>query len=366
MAVVDEDEARHETYPVVDLEAKEVLLAGGLDPSELDLRFHQQMVYAVTMRTIKAFEQALGRTIRWPWSSSDKNRLTNRLRLYPHASGDANAHFDPTTGAIRFGYAPPTDANGNPTSVDELVFTSLSFDVIAHETVHALLSAIFPVSPGGMTAEAQALHEGLADIVALLGHFEFRDAVVETIERTGGRIYAPTMAADVEAPTADRLILAERARANPLLEIAPQFGAALGMGGALRTALGSPPDPAALALATEPHDRGIDPGCGRLRRPLQRPFAPHPRPHAHRGRLECDGRSRADPPGSRRAPRRGGDEDRTALHDHLRPGARLLSAGQRGFRRLPARDRHLRHGGRPQRRLGVSRRRSSTASARAG
>jgi uncharacterized protein (DUF2384 family) len=254
VAVVDEDEARHETYPMVDLEAKEVLLAGGLDPSELDLRFHQQMVYAVTMRTIKAFEQALGRAIRWPWSSSDKNRLTNRLRLYPHASGDANAHFDPSTGAIRFGYAPPTDANGNPTSVDELVFTSLSFDVIAHETVHALLSAIFPVSPA--TNDAAALHEGLADIVALLGHFEFRDAVVETIERTGGRIYAPTMAADVEAPTSDRLILAERARANPLLEIAPQFGAALGMGGALRTALGSPPDPAALALATEPHDRG--------------------------------------------------------------------------------------------------------------
>ena len=215
VAVVDEDEARHETYPVVDLEAKEVLLAGGLDPSELDLRFHQQMVYAVTMRTIKAFEQALGRTIRWPWSSSNKNRLTDRLRLYPHASGDANAHFDPDTGAIRFGYAPPTDANGNPTSVDELVFTSLSFDVIAHETVHALLSAIFPVSPMGMTAEAQALHEGLADIVALLGHFEFRDAVVETIERTGGRIYAPTMAADVEAPTSDRLILAERASSQP-------------------------------------------------------------------------------------------------------------------------------------------------------
>lgn len=255
VAVIDEDEARNQTYPPVNLEAKEVLLAGGLDPSELDLQFHQQMVYAVTMRTIKAFEQALGRTIRWPWAMDPPLRLEDHLRLYPHARRDANAHFDPSDGSIRFGYAPPLDATGNQTTTDELVFTALSFDVIAHETVHAILTTVFPDVAQGMSDEARSFHEGIADIVALLQHFEFREAVIETIERTGGRIYAPTMAADVEAPTSERLILAERVATNPLLEIAPQFGAAVGMGGALRTALGSPPDPAAL-LETDPHARG--------------------------------------------------------------------------------------------------------------
>lgn len=263
VAVIDEDEARGQTYPPVDLEAKEVLLAGGLDPSELDLRFHQQMVYAVTMRTIKAFEQALGRTIRWPWAKDPPRRpgnrpgrLKDRLRIYPHATTDANAHFDQATGSIRFGYARPWTTEGIQANSDEIVFTTLSFDVIAHETVHAILSAIFPSINQYMSERAQSLHEGIADIVALLQHFEFRDAVIETIERTGGRIYAPTLTADVEAPTADRLILAERGLTNPLLEIAPQFGAAVGMGGALRTALGSPPDPAALETITEPHARG--------------------------------------------------------------------------------------------------------------
>ena len=256
VAVIDEDETRNRTYPPVDLEAKEVLLAGGLDPSELDLRFHQQMVYAVTMRTIKAFEQALGRTIRWPWAKNPPVRHEDKLRLYPHATVSANAHFDPGSGSIRFGYTPISDAAGNRTGTDEIVFTALSFDVIAHETAHAILSAVFPSLAQGMSEEAQSFHEGIADIVALLQHFEFRDAVIETIERTGGRIYAPTLAADVEAPTSDRLILAERADTNPLLEIAPQFGAAVGMGGALRTALGSPPNPADLETTTEPHARG--------------------------------------------------------------------------------------------------------------
>ena len=42
-----------------------LLANDGLNPSESDPRFHQQMVYAIASRTIQMFEAALGREIHW-------------------------------------------------------------------------------------------------------------------------------------------------------------------------------------------------------------------------------------------------------------------------------------------------------------
>ena len=48
-------------YDAVDLDDPRILLQGGLEPMEADPRFHQQMVYALVMKTIETFERALGR-----------------------------------------------------------------------------------------------------------------------------------------------------------------------------------------------------------------------------------------------------------------------------------------------------------------
>ena len=52
-------------YPPVDLDDPDVLMQRGLDPSDSDPRFHQQMVYAVVMKVIENFERALGRPFRF-------------------------------------------------------------------------------------------------------------------------------------------------------------------------------------------------------------------------------------------------------------------------------------------------------------
>ena len=49
----------------------------GLDPLESDPRFHQQMVYAVAMKVLENFEEALGRTLTF------KERRPLRLAQYP-------------------------------------------------------------------------------------------------------------------------------------------------------------------------------------------------------------------------------------------------------------------------------------------
>ncbi len=52
------------------------LASSGRAPSDGDPHFHQQMVYAVAMRTIHLFEHALGRPIHWEHGWESKSQLS--------------------------------------------------------------------------------------------------------------------------------------------------------------------------------------------------------------------------------------------------------------------------------------------------
>src|SRR5690606_10265380 len=79
-----------------------------LEPSESDPQFHQEMVYAVAMTTIKNFEKALGRKVVWaPRLLSNKDQYEEyvpKLRIYPHAMREANAYYSPQKKSLLFGY----------------------------------------------------------------------------------------------------------------------------------------------------------------------------------------------------------------------------------------------------------------------
>src|ERR1700712_1254815 len=64
-AVIDYDAAQKTYYEPIDLEDPRIIMRDGLDPSEADPRFHQQMVYAVASETLQRFERALGRRMHW-------------------------------------------------------------------------------------------------------------------------------------------------------------------------------------------------------------------------------------------------------------------------------------------------------------
>jgi hypothetical protein len=63
--VIDIDPGSNAAYVPVDPNAPALLATDGLQPSESDPRFHQQMCYAVAMKTIEHFERALGRKALW-------------------------------------------------------------------------------------------------------------------------------------------------------------------------------------------------------------------------------------------------------------------------------------------------------------
>jgi hypothetical protein len=216
------------------------------------------MVYAVAMDTVRRFEVALGREVKWrpDFSSSHANPYHALLKIHPHAMQEANAFYDPRQRALLFGYFKASQEDAGPNLPGQIVFTCLSHDIIVHETTHAILDGIREHFNDPTSADAPAFHEGFADIVALLQHFSFKDSLLDTIQRTGGLIHRKQLAPNVSPDRAGPMIQAEIGEDNPMVDLARQFGEAMGNRKALRSALGTPPDPRVLEAAFEPHERG--------------------------------------------------------------------------------------------------------------
>lgn len=238
LEVIDIDPVSGQFYDPVDLNHPFVLAQDGLAPSEGDPRFHQQMVFAVAMKTIYAFERALGRRILWTprWIDETKEyEPVPKLRVYPHALREPNAYYSKDKVALLFGYfrASTREAGAN------WVFTALSHDVIVHETTHAILDGLHRRYSEATSVDSLAFHEAFSDIVALLSHFTLTEAVRSEITANGGRLDQRTL----------------------MTGLARQFGRATGRKGALREAVdtkldGDMPDHTVIESLTEPHARG--------------------------------------------------------------------------------------------------------------
>jgi len=272
LEVVDYDPASQVFYAPVDLNDKHLLAQDGLTPSEDNPQFHQQMVYAVARNTLGHFERALGRRVLWSPRLKELKELENdfqegkitkisfekkkadlkrnvefvdHLRIYPHALREANAYYSPVKKALLFGYFPASTTAPGENMPGEMVFTCLSHDIISHEMTHALVDGLHRRFIEPTNIDVWALHEAIADIVALFMHFTYPDVLRHQIAKTHGDLQSQ----------------------NLLGELAYQFGQAIGQYGALRSALGrkdsktkkwipEKPDPEKILLTTEPHERG--------------------------------------------------------------------------------------------------------------
>lgn len=247
--VVDFDPTVNKFYEPVDLRHPYLLAESGHAPAESNPQFHQQMVYAVAMTTIKNFENALGRKILWsPRNVADPSvfqQYVHRLRIYPHAMREANAYYSPEKKAILFGYFEAVPSANTIEMPGAFVFTCLSHDIIAHEVTHAILDGLYPRFSEASNPDVLAFHEAFADIVALFQHFTFPDVLKHQIANTRGDLAAQ----------------------NELGKLAQQFGSAIGGYGSLRDALGEvdketkqwkakEPSGDEYRVVMEPHDRG--------------------------------------------------------------------------------------------------------------
>ncbi|MEA3051525.1 MAG: hypothetical protein QOG72_428 [Sphingomonadales bacterium] len=245
LEVVDYDAPAQCFYAPLDPNHPDLLAQNGLPPSEGRPQFHQQMVYAVAMKTIRGFEWALGRKVLWARTGTGKelDEYIPRLRIYPHALAEANAYYSPAKTALLFGYfrdAAPV-GEGLPGG---WIFTCLSHDIIAHETAHAILHGMHRRSIEATGRDTLAFHEAFADIVALMQHFTMAEVVAHAIATTSGKLRMQSLLSD----------------------LAGQFGQATRVGRALRSGIDravdestgrlAEPDPSLYQTVFEPHRRG--------------------------------------------------------------------------------------------------------------
>jgi hypothetical protein len=257
LAVVDYDASNDLYYAPVNLDDPSILIDGGLSPSESNPQFHQQMAYAVASETIRRFAFALGRPITWAFRDADRtDPLGGRLRIYPHGMQEANAFYSPQLRALVFGYFTGTQSDAGANLPGQTVFTCLSHDVVVHETTHALVDGQRQFFLEATSPDTLAFHEAFADIVALFQHFSFEDALIESIKRTGGLLYRPDLGPVVQPAGGGPLIQTELSEGNPLVDLARQFGEALGTRKALRSAIGVPVNANDIERVFEPHQRG--------------------------------------------------------------------------------------------------------------
>lgn len=112
----------------------------------------------------------------WPWRWNHNIETLNEyipLEVYPHAGTGANAYYDPSAGSLKFFYF---RSQYSPA----MIYTCRSFDIVAHETGHAILDSICPDYLLSREVQTGALHESFGDLTAILTMLSQMD-VCETI-----------------------------------------------------------------------------------------------------------------------------------------------------------------------------------------
>jgi hypothetical protein len=142
---------------------------------------NQVCVFSAVMRALKMFEEndALGRRLNWAFKAP-------QLLIVPRAGLWENAFYERDTHSLQFFFFE------HPKRPGEMVFTSLSRDIVTHEAGHAFIDAIAPHLYNASTPQSLALHEGIADLVAVLTAFRSEKLREAVLKRTNGSIERST------------------------------------------------------------------------------------------------------------------------------------------------------------------------------
>ena len=161
-------------------------------------------VFGTVLETMEMFEEedTLGRPVVWAFDAP-------QLLVVPRAGEWANAFYERGSHSLQFFYFP------NPEDPDDTIYTSLSRDIVAHETGHAILDGIMPHLYDAITPQSLALHEAIADLTAVLMAFRSSSLRKTILDQTKGSI----------------------ANANAFSSIAEEFGMARYQLGHLRNLL---------------------------------------------------------------------------------------------------------------------------------
>jgi hypothetical protein len=182
IAVLDFDEKSGELLPGAAFIPPKNKTPGTYDVEEpspggqISRQFNQVSVLATILKTMEIVEdeRVLGRRLNWAFDAP-------QLLVVPRAGEWANAYYERETHSLQFFYF---KANRS----QEMVYTSLSRDIVSHETAHAILDGISPDLYDALTPQSLALHEAFADIVAVVMAIRSPNLAKTVLEQTHGSL----------------------------------------------------------------------------------------------------------------------------------------------------------------------------------
>ena len=174
-------------------------------------QFDAVHTFAVVRQTLTMYQRALSAVgndmpLPWQWNSSVD---TAPIQVYPYGLPNVmNAFYSRSQCCLKFGDFVPTGQAGR-------VFTCRSFDIVSHETGHAVLDGLKPAwLEADNPPQTGGLHESFGDLTAIFLALSQLDQCEAVIAQTKARLHDKTFLAD----------------------IAEQFGLALGGSTGLRNA----------------------------------------------------------------------------------------------------------------------------------
>ncbi|MGG7603643.1 hypothetical protein [Massilia sp. BKSP1R2A-1] len=189
--------------------------APGIDPVEPNAfgdfvtqpdtpQFDAVHTYAVVRQTLTMYQRALlavglDMPLPWQWNTSMDTRP---LMLFPHGLPNVmNAFYSRTQGCLKFGdFVPSLEPAGTGAGATEpeRVYTCRSFDIVAHETAHAVLDGL---KPQWLLADAPpqtgGLHEAFGDLTAIFLALSQLDLCEAVIAQTRAQLHDKSFLSDV-------------------------------------------------------------------------------------------------------------------------------------------------------------------------
>jgi len=157
-------------------------------------QFDAVHTFAVVRQTLTMYQRSLSSAgaempLPWQWNSSID---TAPLQIFPYGLPNVmNAFYSRTQSCLKFG-------DFVPSGQSERVFTCRSFDIVAHETGHAVLDGL---KPNWLLADAPpqtgGLHESFGDLTAIFLALSQLDQCEAVVAQTKARLHDKTFLADI-------------------------------------------------------------------------------------------------------------------------------------------------------------------------
>jgi hypothetical protein len=157
-------------------------------------QFDAVHTFAVVRQTLTMYQRSLSSAgaempLPWQWNSSID---TAPLHIFPYGLPNVmNAFYSRSQNCLKFG-------DFVPSGQKERVFTCRSFDIVAHETGHAVLDGL---KPHWLLADAPpqtgGLHEAFGDLTAIFLALSQLDQCEAVVAQTKARLHDKTFLADI-------------------------------------------------------------------------------------------------------------------------------------------------------------------------